>query len=161
MRLLYLSTRPCKALPAPKPLRSLQIRYVLRPSGKTPPPTSKNSEPLPVQGVTSVMKIPPSSGKRMTCAPHCFSLPTGCMPLLWPRPKARPSGTICPLRIRLLVDFPDCTQFLADIRRGIRRKLIVSITELALLSVFTRQGHIRSHSALLWGFALSLLEALV
>ena len=37
MRLLYLSTRPCKALPAPKPLRSLQIRYVLRPSGNNSP----------------------------------------------------------------------------------------------------------------------------
>ena len=134
MRLLYLSTRPCKALP-PGPQAAPLPPDPLRPAAfwKKLPPTSKNSEPLPVQGVTSVMKMPPSSGKRMACAPHCFSLPTGCMPLLWPRPKARPSGTICPLRIRLLVDFPGCTPFLADIRRGIRRKLIVSITELALL----------------------------
>ena len=120
------------SLPALKPLRSLQPRHVLRPSGKNSPYVQK-LRALPVQGVTSVMKMAPSSGKRMACAPHCFSLPTGCTPLLWPRPKARPSGTTCPLRIRLLVDFPGCTQFLADIRRGIRRKLIVSITELALL----------------------------
>ena len=126
MRLLYLSTRPCKALP-PGPQAAPLPPDPLRPAAfwKKLPPTSKNSEPLPLPGVTSVMKMPPSSGKRMTCAPHCFSLPTGCTPLLWPRPKARPSGTICPLRILLLVDFP-------DIRRGIRRKLIVSITELAL-----------------------------
>ena len=134
MRHLYLAPRPCKALP-PGPHAAPLPPDPLRPAAfwKKLPPTSKNSEPLPVQGVTSVMKMPPSSGKRMTCAPHCFSLPTGCTPLLWPRPKARPSGTICPLRIRLLVDFPGCTPFLADIRRGIRRKLIVSITELALL----------------------------
>ena len=134
MRLLYYKhpalVKP--SLPALKPLRSLQPRHVLRPSGKTPPYVQK-LRALPVQGVTSVMKMAPSSGKRMACAPHCFSLPTGCMSLLWPRPKARPSGTICPLRIRLLVDFPGCTPFLADIRCGIRRKLIVSITELALL----------------------------
>ncbi|XUR86042.1 hypothetical protein WCP94_002682 [Bilophila wadsworthia] len=45
MRLLYLSTRPCKALPAPKPLRSLQIRYVLRPSGKNSPYVQKLRAP--------------------------------------------------------------------------------------------------------------------
>lgn len=42
---MYLSTRPCKALPAPKPLRSLQIRYVLRPSGKNSPYVQKLRAP--------------------------------------------------------------------------------------------------------------------
>ena len=42
---MYLSTRPCKAIPAPKPLRSLQIRYVLRPSGKNSPYVQKLRAP--------------------------------------------------------------------------------------------------------------------
>ena len=109
------------------------------------------------------MKMMPSSGKRMACAPHCFSLPTGCTPLLWPRPKARPSGTICPLRIRLLVDFPGCTPFLADIRRGIRRKFIVldNRAGLAARSSINRGRGISEVTALSCGDSLSLLEALV
>ena len=161
---MYLSTRPCKALP-PGPQAAPLPPDPLRPAAfwKKLPPTSKNSEPLPVQGVTSVMKMAPSSGKRMACAPHCFSLPTGCMPLLWPRPKARPSGTICPLRIRLLVDFPGCTPFLADIRRGIRRKFIVldNRAGLAARSSINRGRGISEVTALSCGDSLSLLKALV
>ena len=81
MRLLYLAPRPCKALP-PGPQAAPLPPDPLRPAAfwKKLSPTSKNSEPLPVQGVTSVMKMPPSSGKRMTCAPHCFSLPKDVRP---------------------------------------------------------------------------------
>ena len=103
---MYLSTRPCKALPAPKPLRSLQIRYVLRPSGKNSPYVQK-LRALPVQGVTSVMKMAPSSGKRMACTPHCFSLPTGCTRLLWPRLKAHlPASSPPPSRFSRLYTIP-------------------------------------------------------
>ena len=91
VRLLYYPALVKPSLPALKPLRSLQPRHVLRPSGKNSPYVQK-LRALPVQGVTSVMKMTPSSGKRMACAPHCFSLPTGCTRLLWPRLKAGPSG---------------------------------------------------------------------
>lgn len=133
MRLLYLHPALVKpSLPAPKPLRSLQIRYVLRPSGKNSPYVQKLRAPSCLR---RNLRHEDAAFIREAYALRAalFSLRTGCTALLWPHPKAGPSGNICPLRVRLLVDFPGCTQFLADIRRGIRRKLIVSITELALL----------------------------
>lgn len=94
------------SLPALKPLRSLQPRHVLRPSGKNSPYVQK-LRALPVQGVTSVMKMAPSSGKRMACAPHCFSLPTGCTRLLWPRLKAHlPASSPPPSRFSRLYTIP-------------------------------------------------------
>ena len=108
MRLLYYKhpalVKP--SLPALKPLRSLQPRHVLRPSGKNSPYVQK-LRALPVQGVTSVMKMAPSSGKRMACAPHCFSLPTGCTRLLWPRLKAHlPASSPPPSRFSRLYTIP-------------------------------------------------------
>ena len=53
------------------------------------------------------MKMAPSSGKRMACAPHCFSLPTGCTRLLWPRLKAHlPASSPPPSRFSRLYTIP-------------------------------------------------------
>ena len=159
MRLLYYKhpalVKP--SLPALKPLRSLQPRHVLRPSGKNSPYVQK-LRALPVQGVTSVMKMAPSSGKRMACAPHCFSLPTGCTRLLWPRLKAHlPASSPPPSRFSRLYTI------LADIRRGIRRKFIVldNRAGLAARPSIKRGRGISEVTALSCGASLSLLEALV
>ena len=152
MRLLYYPALVKPSLPALKPLRSLQPRHVLRPSGKNSPYVQK-LRALPVQGVTSVMKMAPSSGKRMACAPHCFSLPTGCTRLLWPRLKAHlPASSPPPSRFSRLYTIPclyapwDKAEIKSTRQQG-----------WPCCSAFNqpRQGHIRSHSALLWGFPLA------
>ena len=113
------------------------------------PPTSKNSEPLPVQGVTSVMKMAPSSGKRMACAPHCFSLPTGCTRLLWPRLKAHlPASSPPPSRFSRLYTIP--CRYSPWHRAG-----------LAARPSIKRGRGISEVTALSCGDSLSLLEALV
>lgn len=154
MRLLYYKhpalVKP--SLPALKPLRSLQPRHVLRPSGKNSPYVQK-LRALPVQGVTSVMKMAPSSGKRMACAPHCFSLPTGCTRLLWPRLKAHlPASSPPPSRFSRLYTIPCLYSpwHKAEIHRPRQQGW-------PCCSAFNqpRQGHIRSHSALLRGFPLA------
>ena len=150
MRLLYYKhpalVKP--SLPALKPLRSLQPRHVLRPSGKTSPYVQK-LRALPVQGVTSVMKMAPSSGKRMACAPHCFSLPTGCTRLLWPRLKAHlPASSPPPSRFSRLYTIP--CRYSPWHRAG-----------LAARPSIKRGRGISEVTALSCGDSLSLLEALV
>lgn len=136
------------SLPALKPLRSLQPRHVLRPSGKNSPYVQK-LRALPVQGVTSVMKMAPSSGKRMACAPHCFSLPTGCTRLLWPRLKAHlPASSPPPSRFSRLYTIP--CRYSPWHRAG-----------LAARPSIKRGRGISEVTALSCGDSLSLLEALV
>ena len=95
----------------------------------------------------------PSSGKRMACAPHCFSLPTGCTRLLWPRLKAHlPASSPPPSRFSRLYTIPCLYSpwHKAEIHRPRQQGW-------PCCSAFNqpRQGHIRSHSALLRGFPLA------
>ena len=155
MRLLYYPALVKPSLPALKPLRSLQPRHVLRPSGKNSPYVQK-LRALPVQGVTSVMKMAPSSGKRMACAPHCFSLPTGCTRLLWPRLKAHlPASSPPPSRFSRLYTIPcryspwhKAETHRLDNRTGLAARP-------------SRGRGISEVTALSCGDSLSLLEALV
>ena len=159
MRLLYYK-HPALVKPSLPALKRSALSSPATSCGlleKTPPYVQK-LRALPVQGVTSVMKMAPSSGKRMACAPHCFSLPTGCTRLLWPRLKAHlPASSPPPSRFSRLYTI------LADIRRGIRRKFIVldNRAGLAARSSINRGRGISEVTALSCGDSLSLLEALV
>ena len=73
MRLLYYK-HPALVKPSLPALKRSALSSPATSCGlleKTPPYVQK-LRALPVQGVTSVMKMAPSSGKRMACAPHCF-----------------------------------------------------------------------------------------
>lgn len=95
------------------------------------------------------MKMAPSSGKRMACAPHCFSLPTGCTRLLWPRLKAHlPASSPPPSRFSRLYTIP--CRYSPWHRAG-----------LAARPSIKRGRGISEVTALSCGDSLSLLEALV